>query len=191
AKKDSKLSHPKDALQQRSVYLLLTKKVPAEIALVIINEAEYWVKSSYAARSEPRGLQVNEHNSPTPYITSEPIEGQIQAITFTITSHDQGWSSYPEDHGTYMNSWTWFEAGIVPPGEDEVSKAFEGSKRLATNRHAVGEAQTHIVMVRKGERPWLNEVVPGSKVVLEAHARFGGWVNWVIEARIDIYTSFL
>lgn len=41
--------------------------------------------------------------------------GPVKQITFTISSRDQGWSSFPQWHGTYEGSNTWFEARVIQP----------------------------------------------------------------------------
>ncbi|RPA75842.1 hypothetical protein BJ508DRAFT_365426 [Ascobolus immersus RN42] len=188
---DTSPAHVPNAQQQRHTYLLLTKKVPAEIALAIIDHAEYWVKDS---TSRAAHLTVTEGNSPHPYMISNPVRGRVQSVTFTITSHDQGWSSdNPRYHGTYDASWTWFTVGVIEPGDSgPISwKDHEENERLATNRHAVRDSETQIVTVGRDERDWVKSLVPGARVVLLVHARFGGWVNSVEAAQVDIFTSYL
>jgi hypothetical protein len=186
-------SHPRDAPEQLRTFFLLKEKVPAEIALSIIDYAGYWVKASIS-RDEVHSVSEWSGN-PMVYLTSDPIKarGRVQSITFTICSHDQGWSDYPEDHGTYRNSWTWFEVDIIPPVGGSTSSDVEDSKDkwVATNRHAEEEPETQTVTFGRGERQWFKSMVPGSRVALQAHAKFSGWRNTVESATIDIYTSFL
>lgn len=57
----------------------------------------------------------------SPPLTLRSI-GRLRKVVFTFKAKDQGWSSYIENHGTYENSWTWFEAMVgyrsagPPPG---------------------------------------------------------------------------
>lgn len=40
------------------------------------------------------------------------VQHPCRKIVFTITSHDQGWSSARHERGSYQASYTWFEAGL-------------------------------------------------------------------------------
>ncbi|KAI1379943.1 hypothetical protein F4677DRAFT_408083 [Hypoxylon crocopeplum] len=44
--------------------------------------------------------------------TVSTLEYPFRKVVFDIVSCDQGYSSHREDHGTYRNSWTWFDAGL-------------------------------------------------------------------------------
>ena len=39
----------------------------------------------------------------------------MRKIVFVIISKDQGWSSFPEDHGKFKNTWTWSEVVLRGP----------------------------------------------------------------------------
>ncbi|CEJ60273.1 hypothetical protein PMG11_08853 [Penicillium brasilianum] len=106
-----------------------------------------------------------------------------------IRSHDQGWSSYSEDHGTYRNSWTWFDLGFErTPGREDVCEDLD--VRLATNLHASGIAQNHQVVYRaEDDLPWMRSLQAGDRVSIIPRALFPGWQNFVERASIEIYTD--
>ncbi|GFR43462.1 hypothetical protein Agub_g4545, partial [Astrephomene gubernaculifera] len=93
---------------------------------------------------------------------------EVAAVEVEAESHDQGWSSYPEDRNTRNNSWTWVElqlydthGDLVPAGVHR--RAHDGGSgdggdggsgdgggggerpRLFTNLHAISAWQTHAV----------------------------------------------
>ena len=94
--------------------LLLVQLLPPELVITILDYAEFW--DGVAVGISPRSDRVGELQSPKlqasltipAYIT----RGSLRQIIFVTRSRDQGWSSYPADHGTYNGSWTWFEAGV-------------------------------------------------------------------------------
>ncbi|GLI63009.1 hypothetical protein VaNZ11_005869 [Volvox africanus] len=83
---------------------------------------------------------------------------QVEAVTVRTESHDQGWSSFPQDHNTYNNSWTWAELVLFGPDGRPVHP--DGSGRLYTNLHGVGRWQCH-----------LRALGPDSQVVRDLNAR--------------------
>jgi hypothetical protein len=106
-----------------------------------------------------------------------------------IRSHDQGWSSFSEDHGTYRNSWTWFDLGIErAPGQEDVCRDLD--VRLATNMHASRISQNHQVVYRaEDDLPWMQSLQAGDRVSIIPRALFPGWQNFVEKASIEIYTD--
>ncbi|KAG2439526.1 hypothetical protein HXX76_004879 [Chlamydomonas incerta] len=69
---------------------------------------------------------------------------EVTCVEVEAEAHDQGWSSYPADRGTYRNSWTWGELVLVGPGGKRVRAGDPG--RLFTNKHAERTFQTHRVV---------------------------------------------
>ncbi|KAH7395520.1 hypothetical protein BKA64DRAFT_723831 [Cadophora sp. MPI-SDFR-AT-0126] len=57
-------------------------------------------------------------------------------IIFTITSHDQGWSSFPHDHGAYMGSQSFFAADVYKEGQNGDKEISSRKKRIIYNVHA-------------------------------------------------------
>ncbi|CAG8791976.1 9449_t:CDS:2, partial [Gigaspora rosea] len=60
---------------------------------------------------EDEGMNLNSlyltGSLPISSISTEAGVPKCKKIEIACESHDQGWSSYPRDHGTYNNSWTW------------------------------------------------------------------------------------
>ncbi|KAH7903140.1 hypothetical protein BJ138DRAFT_199951 [Hygrophoropsis aurantiaca] len=48
-------------------------------------------------------------------------ENPARKIVFKLWSKDQGWSNEPNNHGTYQESYTWFDAGIEAPKSDNIT----------------------------------------------------------------------
>jgi hypothetical protein len=195
---------PRDAYY---TFFLLRQKLPPELAYTILEDAEYWLKST-TERTEP--VTVTDRNQRTltqpaglHYLSSEPIatEGQgrlhpVRKVVFTITSRDQGWADNPALNGTYEQSYTWFEA--VTRGRDVTGeKPHSESRRIATNLRAGKEYKTHTVALcanaeDEGEKEWVkNNVKRGHQVDLTVWARYPGWENHVAAARIEVFTSVL
>ncbi|KXZ52317.1 hypothetical protein GPECTOR_10g949 [Gonium pectorale] len=62
---------------------------------------------------------------------------QVEAVAVQVESHDQGWSSYPDDRNTYNNSWTWGELVLAGPDGEVLGQAAQAEPpRLYTNLHA-------------------------------------------------------
>ena len=77
--------------------------------------ARYWLKLT-ASRFESVIIDQNLAELEVPYILSDPVRGRANVpsreIKFVIQRHDQGWSDYPQHHGTYIESMTWFDIYI-------------------------------------------------------------------------------
>ncbi|CAI7744301.1 unnamed protein product [Closterium sp. NIES-53] len=90
-----------------------------------------------------------------PYVISQPVDfdkGLIKEIEVIVEAHDQGWSSYPEDHNTYNNSWTYAElAKVMPDGSLSASREL-----IYRNLHAQSE-QGRAAQLDVGLQ-WLNAV---------------------------------
>jgi len=173
-------AHPDDRLLSSEVIqiaILLRQKLPGDLIPLILDFAQYWdvVHSAHS----PRPDRIGELQAPklqTALIVPQHIpRGAIRRIRFITESRDQGWSSYPEDHGTYRGSWTWFETGIrgldASNTEDQatllqpvdcqhrnaldvehrqlcmqdVTRYKYGSRSIATNIHAGVDFAKHVV----------------------------------------------
>jgi hypothetical protein len=199
--------YPRNTRDVFHTFFLLRQKLPPELAYTIIDDAEYWSKSTTERRET---VVVTDHTQRSlgqhagmHYLSSEPIgvEGigrlyPVRKIVFTITSKDQGWADDPALNGTYEQSYTWFEAVIR--GRDVTEKASHSeSRRIITNVRAGKEYKTHSVALyanagQRDEREWVkNNLKRGHQVDITVWARFPGWENHVAAARIDIFTAVL
>lgn len=181
--------YPRDSSDAVAVLDILQRWLPAELGLAILHHAGYWLRSR-VARQESRRFSQSACRDRTPYLLSEPIQGKrfpVQQIVIDIWSHDQGWSSYPEDHGTYRGSWTWFDLGIQrPQGRKDITAGLPG---LVTNVHASSETRHHQVVYRRDDQPWIEYLQAEDRISIIPQARFPGWVNYTEGASIAIYTD--
>jgi len=168
------ISSSKDVIE---IALLLREKLPGDIIPLVLDYAQMWnVKESTCSLRPDR---VGELQAPklqaALFVPNYLPRGSIRRIKFIVESRDQGWSSYPQDHGTYRGSWTWFEAGIrgfdasnvgdqatlLEPVDcqhrnalddehksvclQDVTRYKYGSKRIVTNVHAGRDFRQHVV----------------------------------------------
>jgi len=65
---------------------------------------------------DQREEEVSVRDGNIPYLVSLPIfpDKTLRKVIIIIVSKDRGWSKYLHDHGTYCNSWTWFELSVGP-----------------------------------------------------------------------------
>lgn len=159
------------------IALLLRQKLPGDLIPLILDFAQLWEikETTHSLRPDRVGELQAPKLQTSLIIPSYLPRGAVRRIRFIIESRDQGWSSYPEDHGTYRGSWTWFEAGIrgldtlntddqatlLEPVNcqhrnaldaehkrlclQDVTRYKYGSRRIVTNIHAGREFQKHIV----------------------------------------------
>ena len=116
----------------RRARTILKHLVPIELADIILHFARYYPTISRCA--VPRSVSDADVPIITVELENEQAEGVIE-VSLEIHGHDQGWSSYPRDHGTTSNSWTWYSLGTEDPESHE--------ERLAVNLHAQSETQVH------------------------------------------------
>lgn len=172
--------------------LILRQALIPDLVPDILNNAEYWLKTTNA-RTEDVG--IHQSQAGFVYLRSQrisvPMPHAIRRVEFKITSHDQGWADNPS------HSWTWFEAGIErePNHEpDGDSEKVTMKKRLCENVAASREKKTHTIVwdddaEDEEEREWLRALKTGDSVLVTVHARFPGWINNVQSAEINVYTA--
>ena len=111
-------------------------------------------------------------------------------------------------HGSYIGSWTWFEASIIRGSSSQPSqgstdvdelKPTSGSSSLSIDRreiqrnfHASTVDQIHVntwdyTSNLPKLRKWLTNINRGDSVAVYPRARFSGWENHVKFVRIDLY----
>ncbi|GJE98494.1 hypothetical protein PsYK624_147260 [Phanerochaete sordida] len=157
------------------VRMMLQRLLPIELVEIVLHDAQYY---SVVTSTQKQLIFHDDDREICTISLNERQRRCIQGISALIRGHDQGWSSYPEDRGTYRNSWTWYSLAT--------SNARNGdAPRLATNRHADGTTQTH-------EFDWdrqsevVRDVASSGMVALWAHARYPGWRNFIEEARLSV-----
>ncbi|KAL9112310.1 MAG: hypothetical protein Q9227_003428 [Pyrenula ochraceoflavens] len=177
---------------------LLRQVLVPDLVPAILDFAEYWLKST-AARAER--VSVRERSAGFVYLKSEEIASKavhpVRKVEIQVTSRDQGWSDHANHHGTYMNSWTWFEAGIsreIMNEDGTTSRSIIKKREVCHNINAGKEDKTHTVTwycnaVDEGEREWVRELKEGDSIALSVEARYAGWQNNVHSAQINVYTT--
>lgn len=157
----------------------------------MLEYAEYWLLPRISRADEMQYAESDCHGQP-PYLTSAPFQGElypVKKIGVTIWSHDQGWISYPQEHSSFNNSWTWVDLKITrPAGRDDISK--DANLRLETNVHASEDTMCHEIIYRSDQDLRLvQNLEPGDRISIIPRALFPGWTNFVENACIDIYTT--
>ncbi|RIB22597.1 hypothetical protein C2G38_1960578 [Gigaspora rosea] len=153
---------------------------------------ELWLSVTYNKNEEYHGIYLNSL-----YVTGS-LPASIDAgipkckkIEITCESHDQGWSSYPQDQGTYNNSWTWGEISIIPKQNNDLQgHLIENESKIRynvyTNKHAVKDWQTHN-FVFLSDHPLVQSLQPGDIVGLYIRSCYPGWCNYIKRAEIKFY----
>lgn len=108
--------------------------------------------------------------------------------------HDTGWSSYPEDHGTCNNSWTWFEAGLELNAEG--GREQPPRRPIQVNVHAKRDATTHVNIWggSEGEREadeWLDKVRVWDILHVFPKALYTCWTNSVDRMRVSVFYAWM
>jgi len=140
------------------------------------------VKTAEGPKSETiidqREEVLRVSNDSVPYLVSQPIPAgkSLKKVVVTVISKDQGWSSHQSDHGTYQNSWTWFELSV---GSDS-GERWRGE--VVRNLHAHGNFKEHTVEISDGEL--YEKAKSGDVLTVWALAKFSGWKNTVKKVKI-------
>lgn len=189
---------PQDAHDVYHVSFLLRQVLVPDLIPPILDYAEYWPKTTSSREDEQC---YEQFNSAKPHlkilVPSTTAPRAVRQVEFTITSHDQGWSSYPQWHGTYQGSWTWFEAELPRPPQYDNDREGEGihtRRELCRNVHADKRPKTHVVKWRydaedEEERFLVRALKAKDLISVIPFAMFPGWQNHVLSVRVDIYTA--
>ncbi|KAJ7460299.1 hypothetical protein FB451DRAFT_1270933 [Mycena latifolia] len=103
---------------------------PPELVYIILDLAEYWVRTTSTRNDANKPIDVSAshfpaHNAALCYLTTSPILDadqdedvhlKLMRVAYIIVSHDQGWCSDSRIRETY-HGYTWFEAAILRPGQ--------------------------------------------------------------------------
>ena len=129
----------------------------------------------------------------TPPLSKGTLEHQ-PSLQLHTNSHDQGWASDPN-----AGSWTWFELSIIRQ-DPQSGEWFEVLEQAETNSEPY-RFVSHHNLVAQGEPQDLtgtfeadHEIFkllqPNDRVVVSACARFGGWGNTGLSARLEFQRRF-
>jgi ankyrin repeat domain-containing protein 50 len=180
---------PDDAHEVYHVAFLLCQVTIPDLIPQILDLAEYWPKTFSCCQDE----RTYDHfrNAGARYVTarvaSQIRPRMVRKVVFSIMSHDQGWCG-----NVSAGSWTWFEAQVQLSNEQEPSEFTQ--KELFRNVIADKNYKTHEVTWRydaedEEERSLIRSLQTGSVITVHPWARFGGWVNHVSSANVEIYAA--
>ncbi len=180
---------PHDAHDVYYVAFLLRQVLVPDLIPPVLDLAEYWTKTSHHRR-DPQSCV--EDTAGRPFLSTAVSNAfgprMVTKVEISITSRDQGWSSFSQSHGTYEGSWTWFEAEVRPSngGQDCIRR------ELCRNVHAGRQYKSHVIEWRydaedEEERNLVRSLGGESSISVVPWARFPGWKNNVSCASIDVY----
>ncbi|KAH9999618.1 hypothetical protein BJV74DRAFT_822657 [Russula compacta] len=170
-----------DVIASRGILLHL---LPLELVDEILHAAEYYPRHTSVLPAHHFDDPLTVRDGRRQVVLTPPIQHpeSISRILIQTESHDQGWSSYPQDRGTYRNSWTWLDLGVIR-GTPENDPAPDW--RIYTNMHASDTWQnTEVDLDRENET--VVALKPGDSLAIWAEARFPGWMNNVRSAKIEV-----
>ncbi|KAG7001457.1 hypothetical protein G7Y79_00031g065720 [Physcia stellaris] len=169
--------------------------LPPELIFLIRAEPTRWVLQAIESfpLKTPRpmfGSQARvtrqQGSDQEPILTMRQLSRQelrsLVGATITFRSMDQGWSSYRRFHGTYHQSYTWMEVGLIRKGSD-----FPDQPRweLQRNRHAGREAEEYTVELDQSHGMF-ESLEEKDEIAIWARAMYPGWQNCVYNANIDL-----
>ena len=221
------------------IAFLLQQKLPPELVPRIVDQAEFWLKSTVSLEEEMQVADIHimgrrDHYlcAGVTYLSTLPLgevagEGPdsirlvgkqpVRKVVFHTVSQDQGWSSFPDDHGTDRGCWTWFEAVVrdaSQPTYQQVVRDHQENRNnqesetqqplqdppqgveLMRNLHALREWRGYSKALSvhdedEGVRNWMSGLERGQVLDLTVWARYPGWQNRVKSASIDVYLSVI
>lgn len=168
--------------------------LPPEIVLQILEHPSRFILTSSVSLDSTDNLpkSVPSHRAPQEVIRSSPLSANnakdTRKVVFEMTGKDQGWSSYGPEHGTYNNTWTWYDAVVLRKnGED--SETYEEALRqeLHRNRHAGQQVETYRTEF-DGDHDLVKMLREGDVIALDACAVFDGWECRVYGATIEVWS---
>lgn len=190
---------PKDICDVFSLIRFRVAKSPLRRSLVldIMDYAGYWLRST-SSKAQKIRIDQNDAQLGLPYLLSDPVQGRknapVRQVKFLVRSHDQGWSSYPEHHGTYEGSCTWFEVAIQRNNGEWVDFGNE-DRSLTWNVHASPKPREYCIIYGrhspKRRCRWMDWIEPGDRIAIIPKAAYPGWVNYVESASIETMSTCL
>ncbi|KAJ5733733.1 hypothetical protein N7493_002519 [Penicillium malachiteum] len=163
--------------------------LPGHLIRGILELAQYW-SVSYDLREDEIAVMEKDCQWDTPYLVSSPVCGNVKEIRIIVWSHDQGFSSFPQRHGTFEDSWTWFQLGLEKlSGETRILQ-----DPLIINVHASWNLRRSKVVysAKSPTRPdWIDDLKSGDRLSIIPKAQYPAWKNYVYEASIEVRSSCL
>jgi hypothetical protein len=111
----------------------------------------------------------------------------LRRIVIKTVSHDQGWSSYEDDYGTYRGSWTWFDIVLERPEDGHMTEVYRGN--VQSNIHACIDMTTHVVDLGI-DHPVVEMARNKDVISVWIRASFSGWTNYVEKITMWTFSVF-
>ncbi|EIW75423.1 hypothetical protein CONPUDRAFT_131665 [Coniophora puteana RWD-64-598 SS2] len=190
-----------------TVRILLSSFLPVELIDIILDEADYWSHSRVEASMCRKDYGLDDGTDygeiflfTMPLAHPDTVDHQVASkisikrgehpcrrIVFELHSRDKGWSDYPEQHGTYDRTRSWFDVsiddphgfifafGLLPPSapaDSATNRTVEAisDRDLQRNVHAKAGDTRHVIVW-----DWKDTIKDGSPEALEAERMGGGW----------------
>lgn len=148
---------------------ILRHFLPLELADKILHTAEYYPRLTSVLPSHHFENPLTVSDGRRQVVVSPPIQRPdfMSRVLIQTESHDQGWSSYSQDRGTFRNSWTWLDLGVVRNTSGGIPAP---EWRIYTNMHASDDWQaTEVVLDMSNET--VAALLPGDSLAIWAGAR--------------------
>ncbi|KAL7626445.1 hypothetical protein AAE478_003217 [Parahypoxylon ruwenzoriense] len=166
-------------------------------------------KWKYLSASSHRRSNVSQYCPRQPYIpltllvSDFPASALVRRLQLTTVSHDQGTSDNPDNDGTYEGSHTYFDVEVKEPtGHVRIR-----CQRLQKNIRASLEPRKHILCWVLDQESsdtaqnynfgpsensnWLSVIRGGDTIQIIPMAEYPGWINFVLEAHIEIWVEII
>jgi ankyrin repeat protein/Cdc6-like AAA superfamily ATPase len=162
------------------------------LALLHNTETKEDIPTELVAESSRNELiSFDEDSAPKPYVqvTLPPSFQKASTIVIVTRSHDQGWSSYPEEQGTYHGSQTFFSVEAKSAtGEPKGSLVFQ------YNIHGSSKTREHTNILSSrasSAKELIDKLQAGDVIQVIPQARYAGWVNYVegVDLRVLAHKS--
>ncbi|KAK4056759.1 hypothetical protein OIO90_002311 [Microbotryomycetes sp. JL221] len=181
--------------QIQQILNILQTRLPTEVALNIIDLAELWPKDTFASQEKIHvhaGLSGDLKSRAvllSPPLRPGATETPVRRLIVTITSRDQGFSSFLQFHGTRQNSSSWFELAIVRSTKDpitgsELNEIIE-RQQLIYNIHASTDFNTSQVVLNRGH-PCVDSAMTGDRWAVFAMVQYPMWSNLVNACQLEL-----
>ena len=198
-RKEHDIHFPRSREDQYRLYAMLRHRIcgsrlPTHIARRIIDEAGYWVKSTFQ-RGESLITNGVKTKKTVPYLLSDPINGarysSVRNVIATC-SHDKVWRTYPDQHGSYQSSSKYFDLVVRNPDGSISALDIGKDSPRSTIRYRFPPMRfgvTHREKLYSKQQSWIRQINPGSRLGVAPKATT--WVDFAEIVRVEIFSTFI
>ncbi|CAN9171282.1 unnamed protein product [Alternaria sp. RS040] len=198
-RKEHDIHFPRSREDQYRLYAMLRHRIcgsrlPTHIARRIIDEAEYWVKST-SQRGESLITNGVKTKKTVPYLLSDPINGArycpVRNVIATC-SHDKVWRTYPDQDGSYQSSSKYFDLVVRNPDGSISALDIGKDSPRSTIRYRSPRIRwgvEHRKKLYSKQQSWIRQINPGSRLGVVPKATT--WVDFAEIVRVEIFSTFI